>query len=79
MKKILEEIKEIISKELEIDLKNITDDSNLIDDLGADNLDIIELIMDMEDYFGITVLDEDIEDLITVNDIYKIVKKYLKK
>jgi acyl carrier protein len=62
-------IKQIISEELEIKISEVTPDAKIQDDLGADSLDIVNLIMALEEELGIDIPDEDAEKLETVNDI----------
>lgn len=66
---LFETVKENLAKQFEIDPETITMDTNLIDDLGADSLDVVELIMSLEDSFGITISDEDAAKLATVGTI----------
>jgi acyl carrier protein len=68
-KMIFKELKELISNELGVKENEITMDSNLIADLGADSLDAVELIMTIEDQFDITVKDKDAQSLQTVGQI----------
>ena len=63
----LEKVKEIIVDKLAVDLKSITADAKFIDDLGADSLDIVELIMQFEEDFDIEIPDEDAEKILSVN------------
>lgn len=63
---IEEKIKEIIAEKLDVSLEQVTDEAKFIDDLGADSLDVVELIMTLEDEFGIEISDEDAEELVTV-------------
>lgn len=63
---IEEKIKEIIAEKLDISLEQVTDEAKFIDDLGADSLDVVELIMTLEDEFEIEISDEDAEKLVTV-------------
>ena len=60
--------KEIIAKELEVDAKQLTPEAKFIEDLGADSLDIVELVMEFEKEFNIDIPDEDAEKLRTVGD-----------
>ncbi|MBS1418790.1 MAG: acyl carrier protein [Clostridia bacterium] len=66
---IFENVKEALAKQFELDPETITMDTNLIDDLGADSLDVVELIMSLEDVFGISISDEDAAELYTVRRI----------
>ena len=63
----LEKVKEIIVDKLAVDLKSITTDARFIDDLGADSLDTVELIMQFEEDFDIEIPDEDAEKILSVN------------
>lgn len=67
---VFEKIVDILAEQLDIENKNnITMDSELVDDLGADSLDSIDIVMSVEDEFGIEVPDEVIENMKTVADI----------
>ena len=66
--KILAKVKEMIARHLGKAEDEITPDSSFIEDLGADSLDLVELIMSMEDEFGLEISDEDAENIITVQD-----------
>ena len=67
-------IKVIAEKIPEIDIEDIVAEASLIDDLGADSLTIVELIMSMEEIFEIEIDDEDAEKLITVQDVIDFIK-----
>lgn len=64
-----EKIKDILSKQLRIEVDTIDDNTNIMDDLGADSLDVVEVLMAIEEQFGISVPDEDVASLKTVRDI----------
>lgn len=66
-----EKVKEIIANELEIDTAEVVDGASLIDDLGADSLSVMELMIAFDDEFGVEVPEEDYEKLITVGDLVK--------
>ena len=66
---IFENVRDALAKQFEIDPETITMDTSLIDDLGADSLDVVELIMSLEDLFGISITDEDAAQLDTVRKI----------
>lgn len=66
---VFEKIKSMLAEQLDIDENSITLDSQLIEDLGADSLDAIDLVMSIEDEFGIKIPDEIIEKMESVNDI----------
>ena len=61
-------VKDIIEKELGVEREKLTNDANFIEDLGADSLDIVELVMEFEKEFNIDIPDEDAEKMRTVGD-----------
>jgi acyl carrier protein len=69
-------VKEIIAKELEVDVKQITPEAKFIEDLGADSLDIVELVMALEEEFGLDIPDEDADKLKTVGDAMNYLKSH---
>ncbi|MFO7860143.1 MAG: acyl carrier protein [Desulfosalsimonas sp.] len=76
MMTIEDKVKKLISEKLEVDPADVVPKASLIDDLGADSLAIVEMIMTMEEQFDIEVPDEDAENLRTVEDaINYIIKK----
>ena len=62
-------VREIVAEQLERDVNDVKGESAFIDDLGADSLDIVELVMKMEEEFGIEIPDEEAEKIKTVNDV----------
>ena len=68
-------IKSIIADQLGIPEEEITNEGSFVEDLGADSLDIVELIMAMEEEFEIEIPDEDAEKILTVRDAFEYVKK----
>ena len=72
---IFEQVKNALAKQFELDPETITPETNLIDDLGADSLDVVELIMSLEDEFGIAISDEDAAQLYTVGRIVEYLQK----
>ena len=66
---IIENVRDALAKQFEIDPETITMDTSIVDDLGADSLDVVELIMSLEDLFGISITDEDAAQLDTVRKI----------
>ncbi len=72
---ILEKIRDILSQQFEVSPEDITEDTNIVDDLGADSLDVVELIMSVEDEFGISVPDEDAIELTTAGKIAEYIEK----
>ncbi|TET08777.1 MAG: acyl carrier protein [Candidatus Atribacteria bacterium] len=71
----IDRIKKIIVDQLGVDEGKITEDSSFIDDLGADSLDIVELIMAFEEEFDIEIPDEDAEKMKTVGDAVRYLNK----
>lgn len=61
-------VKQIIVDQLGVDASQVTDEASFIDDLGADSLDTVELVMAFEEEFGVEIPDEDAEKLRTVGD-----------
>ncbi len=72
---IFEKIQEVLSEQFEVSADSITLDTNLVDDLGADSLDVVELIMSVEDEFGLSISDEDAANLTTVGKIIEYIEK----
>jgi len=68
MSEIADRVREIIAEQLMADLEEVTDEASFVDDLGADSLDTVELIMEFEDEFGIEIPDEDAEKIQTVGE-----------
>jgi acyl carrier protein len=68
-------VKEIIVEELGVDQEKVTDEASFVEDLGADSLDTVELVMAFEEEFGIEIPDEDAENLQTVGDAVKYLKE----
>ena len=66
---ILEKVKEILVEELDVEEENITLESKIKDDLGADSLDLFELISKIEDELDVTIEEEDYSKLVTVQNI----------
>lgn len=73
---VFEKLQEIIAEQLEIEASEIEYASNIIDDLGADSLDIVDLVMSVEDEFGIEVPDEVLENMSTVEDMVKYIEEH---
>ena len=72
---MFEKVKSVLAQQFELDPESITMDTNLIDDLGADSLDVVELIMSLEDEFGIAISDNDAAQLYTVGRIVDCLEK----
>nr|WP_269466336.1 acyl carrier protein [Clostridium estertheticum] len=73
---MFEEIRACISSQLNIDEEEIKIESSFMNDLGADSLDIVELIMELEEKYDIEIPDEDVEKIATVGDIVEYIKAH---
>lgn len=71
---VLEKIKSILSEQFDIEEDNITSASDIINDLGADSIDVVDLITSIEDEFEIEVPDEEVENVKTVGDLVKYIE-----
>ena len=76
---MFEKIKEIIADKLSINEDEITMDSAFLEDLNADSLDIVELMMALEDELDMEIPDEDAENFVTVGDVVKFVKSHVEE
>jgi len=76
-KSIGNRIKEIVAEQLALPEEDIKNDSHFIDDLGADSLDIVELIMTMEEEFELEIPDDDAEKMLTIQDVIQYVSSKL--
>ena len=72
---ILEKVKELVAEQLGIKAESIKEDSNIIEDLGADSLDVIEMLMTLEDEYGITIPDDQISQVKTIGEIVNLIEK----
>ena len=75
---IFEKIKNIIIEQLQVSETAVTEEASFIDDLGADSLDLVELIMALEEEFGIEIPDADAEKVVTVGDVVNYIKENVK-
>ena len=71
---MLEKMKELIADQLSIDADKITEESSFKDDLGADSLDLFELVMALEDEYSVEIPADDLQKLATVGDVMKYLK-----
>jgi|TARA_S200000501_G_scaffold85582_2_gene78335 acyl carrier protein len=69
-------IEKILSDRLNVDISTITDESHIVDDLNADSLSVVEVIMDIESSYDIEIPDEDAENLFTVAEIKQYIEDY---
>ena len=75
---MFEKIQGMLAESLNLPLEKITPDSKIVEDLGADSLDAVELISRLEDEYNVTVEDEDVESMVTVGDLVNMVEKLVK-
>jgi len=73
--KVFEKVREIVVEQLGVEEEEVTEKSSFVDDLGADSLDIVELIMAFEEAFELEIPDEDAEKITTVGDAVKYIKE----
>jgi len=76
---IADKVKEIIAKQLRRDVETVTDDKHLINDLGADSLDIMELTMELQDVFDIKMPESEADKIQTVGDAIQAIEKIINK
>ena len=74
MEEVFDKVKEIIVEQLGVAENTVTTEASFIDDLGADSLDIVELIMSLEEEFDMEIPDADAEKIVTVNDVVEYIK-----
>ena len=73
-KSTLEIVREIIANQLSVKPEDVKDDSNIAEDLGADSLDLVEILMALEDEFGISIPDEAIPQIKTIKDVVNFIE-----
>jgi acyl carrier protein len=78
MASVEERVKQIIVEQLGVDEAEVTPTASFVDDLGADSLDTVELVMAFEEAFGIEIPDEDAEKIATVKDAIEYIEKHAK-
>ena len=72
----LEKVRDIIAKQLSVKPETVTDTSNIAEDLGADSLDLVEILMSLEDEFGISIPDEAIPQIKTIKDVVAFIEEH---
>ena len=75
---MLEKIQSMLAEALNLPLEKVTPDAKIVDDLGADSLDLVELLSQLEDEYGITIPDDEVESLVTVADVAGEIEKLMK-
>ena len=76
MASVAERVKQIIVEQLSVDESEVTENASFVDDLGADSLDQVELVMALEEAFGIDIPDEDAEKIATVKSAIEYIEKH---
>lgn len=71
---VLEKVKKILSEQFQVEEDSITANTNIAEDLGADSLDVVDILMSIEDEFEIEVPDEEIENIRTVGELVNYIK-----
>lgn len=71
---VFEKIREIIVEQLDVEEDKVTLEASITDDLGADSLDVVDLVMSIEESFDIEIPDEEVENIKTVGDIVKFIE-----
>jgi acyl carrier protein len=72
---IKEKVKEIICEQLSVAMEDVVPEASFVDDLGADSLDLVEMIMAMEEAFDVSIADDDAEQIKTVQDAWDYIEK----
>jgi acyl carrier protein len=75
MSDVAERVKKIVIDHLGVDADKVSDGANFIDDLGADSLDVVELVMAFEEAFGVEIPDDAAETIVTIGDAIKFLEK----
>lgn len=71
---VFDKVKELIAEQLDVKADEITETSNIQDDLGADSLDVVDLVMALEDEFDVEIPEDQVENIKTVGDIVKFIE-----
>ena len=75
---MLEKIQAMLAEALNLSLDKVTPDAKIVEDLGADSLDVVELLSRLEDEYGIMIPDDEVENLVTVADVAAELDKLIK-
>ena len=73
---LIEEVKEVVVEQLNVNPDEVKEESKFVEDLGADSLDVVELVMALEEKFDIEIPDTDAEKIITVNDAIQYIETH---
>lgn len=72
---VFDKVKELLAEQLDVDAESITMESSISDDLGADSLDLVDLVMELENEFDTEIPDEDVQNIKTVGDVVNYIEK----
>ena len=75
---VLEKVKMILSSQFDVEEDSITPETNIADDLGADSLDVVDMLMSLEDEFDVEIPDEEIERIRTVGELVALIEENVK-
>lgn len=75
---MLEKIQEMLAEALNVPIEKVTPDAKIVEDLGADSLDLIEMLSQLESDYGIVIPEEDTDNLVTVGDVAALLEKLSK-
>jgi acyl carrier protein len=73
---IQQRVNDILAEQLGVELNVLTPEANLVDDLGADSLDVVELVMALEEEFGVEIPDEEVENIRTIRDVTEYIARH---
>ena len=73
---IIDKVKEIIASQLSVKVEDIKEDTNIAEELGADSLDLVEILMSLEDEFGVSIPDEAIPEIKTIKEIVDFIESH---
>lgn len=71
---VFEKVKEMLCEQLDVEEDKVTPEASIIEDLGADSLDVVDMVMSLEEEFDVEIPDEDVEGMKTVGDIVKYIE-----
>ena len=74
--KTIDKVKEIIATQLSVNVEKVTEKTNIAEELGADSLDLVEILMSLEDEFGISIPDEAIPTIKTIKDLVEFIDSH---
>lgn len=72
----IDKVKEIITNQLSVKVEDIKEDTNIAEELGADSLDLVEILMSLEDEFGVSIPDEAIPEIKTIKEIVDFIESH---